>query len=65
MRRRGMREHARRWACGAGPGRVAILRGWDVNGTAGARRGGRAGPRVGGRRGQDSGRAGGRAYESG
>jgi hypothetical protein len=34
MRRRGMREHARRWACDAGLGRVAILRGWDVNGTA-------------------------------
>jgi hypothetical protein len=38
MRRRGTHERARRWVCGAGPGHVAILRGQDANGTAGARR---------------------------
>jgi hypothetical protein len=41
-----MGERAWCWACDAGPGRVAILQGRDVNGTAGAR-GRRGGARSG------------------
>jgi hypothetical protein len=56
MRRRGTREHAQRWACGVGPGHMAILRGWDTNETTGARAGGGVGPTreagVGGTRGR-------------
>jgi hypothetical protein len=44
MRRRGTRERVRHWACGAGPGCMAILRGRDANGTSGACAGGGAGP---------------------